>query len=273
MPPTEHPFLDPTRIRGDLYAQPERLASRTGSLKAARVRGTPVVDVLIRLFKNKLTVPLHQARVLDVGCGRGTTSRALAELSPAALVALDLSPALAATAKACLPEARTWAALSADFHHLPFGDHTFDAAVAAFCLYHSPDPTSAIGEISRCLRREGLFIAITKSADSYAELDRLLTDLSLTSADPTNASLYSAAHSANIADLASPVLDVHHLLHEEHVFRFETPEHLARYLVTIPKYPLGASASELAQELRSRGCPTPVETSSTVTYLVGAPHG
>lgn len=49
MPPTEHPFPDPTRIRGDLYARPERSASRTGSLKAARVRGTPVLGTLSRV--------------------------------------------------------------------------------------------------------------------------------------------------------------------------------------------------------------------------------
>lgn len=273
MPSTEHPFLDTSRIRGDLYARPERLASRTGSLLAARISGTPVVDVLTDLIKGALTAPIHHARLLDVGCGRGTTSRALAELGPATMIALDLSPTLAATAKSRLPRGRPCAALAADFHHLPFGDHAFDVAVAAFCLYHSPDPTIAISEISRCLRRDGLFIAITKSANSYGELDQLLADLGLVPEGLEHTSLYTAAHSANITDLASSVLDVRHLLHEEHVFRFETPDHLAQYLVTTPKYSFTGTARELAQELRNRGCPSVVETSSTVTYLMGVPRG
>lgn len=269
----EHPFLDPARVRGDLYARPTRLASRTHALMGARVRGTPVVDVLTHLLTQRLPAPLRQARVLDVGCGRGTTSQALASLDPAVLVALDLSPALAATTSGRLPRNHPSAAMCADYHRLPFASQTFDAAVAAFCLYHSPEPARVIAEISRCLRPGGRFVAVTKCADSYSELDELLTELGLAPPRRARSSLYSAANSTNIADLAEPVLDVDEVIHEQHVFRFSSPEHLAQYLVTTPKYDVTETASDLAAQLQERGCPTPVEATSTVTYLVGVPRG
>ncbi|MEV2274569.1 class I SAM-dependent methyltransferase [Nocardiopsis sp. NPDC049922] len=273
--PLTNPFLDPDQVRGGLYAGPDRLASRTHALLRARVSGTPVVDVLSRLLDTWLTVPVRDARLLDAGCGRGTTSRALAGLGPASLVALDLSPGLAATARSRLPHGGQRAVVSADFHRLPFRSNVFDAAIAAFCLYHSSDPTAAIREISRCLNTRGAFIAVTKSEDSYSELDEVIADIGMASDIADHPSLYTAAHSGNILTLTAPVLKVRQVLHEEHRFRFETLEHLASYLVTTPKYVfadnIGFDHQSLAEELRRRGCPTPLVASSTVSYLVGVP--
>ncbi|MFL1376790.1 class I SAM-dependent methyltransferase [Nocardiopsis protaetiae] len=275
MPPA-NPFLDQEQIRGTLYSGPERLASRTGALLEARTSGTPVVEVLADLLRTWLALPVPDAHLLDVGCGRGTTSRALAELGPASLVALDLSPGLVSTTRSRLPPGGRRAAVCADFHRLPFGSGTFDATIAAFCLYHSSDPTAVIGEISRCLRIGGVFIAVTKSVDSYRELDELLTDIGLTSNTASQPSLYAAAHSENIHALSAPHLEVGQLLHEEHRFRFETLEHLAGYLATTPKYTFasstGSDRQRLTEELRRHGCATPVSASSTVSYLVGVRH-
>ncbi|WP_406985853.1 class I SAM-dependent methyltransferase [Nocardiopsis protaetiae] len=252
------------------------MASRTGALLEARTSGTPVVEVLADLLRTWLALPVPDAHLLDVGCGRGTTSRALAELGPASLVALDLSPGLVSTTRSRLPPGGRRAAVCADFHRLPFGSGTFDATIAAFCLYHSSDPTAVIGEISRCLRIGGVFIAVTKSVDSYRELDELLTDIGLTSNTASQPSLYAAAHSENIHALSAPHLEVGQLLHEEHRFRFETLEHLAGYLATTPKYTFasstGSDRQRLTEELRRHGCATPVSASSTVSYLVGVRH-
>ncbi|GAA3744994.1 SAM-dependent methyltransferase [Spinactinospora alkalitolerans] len=228
--------------------------------------------MLAELIRGRLHTPIAEAKLLDVGCGRGTTSRALAALAPRALVALDLSSALAATARARLPDPH--AVIAADFHHLPFSGGGFDAAVAAFCLYHASDPITVITEIARCLRPEGLFIAVTKSLDSYSELDTLLAASGLVPRPDDRPSLYEAAHSHNIAALAAPVLDVLQIRHDEHRFRFTSLEHLARYLATTPKYPLPDrfrdAPQQLAKELCQHLVDGPVEASSTVTYLVGA---
>ncbi|MEY9211700.1 radical SAM protein [Thermobifida halotolerans] len=174
-----------------------------------------------------------------------------------------------------LPRGGRRAVVSADFHRLPFKDTTFDAAIAAFCLYHASDPTTVIREISRYLHGRGVFIAVTKAADSYGELDELLAGLGLTAETSTRSSLYAAAHSANILPLAAPVLQIQQVLHAEHLFRFESLEHLAGYLMTTPKYAFsnaaGSDHRSLAEELRRRGCAIPVVASSTVSYLVGVP--
>lgn len=66
-----------------------------------------------------------------MGCGRSTTSRTLATLEPAGLVVLDLSPSLTATTSARLPRDSMSVAVCADFHHLPFANHSFDMELAA----------------------------------------------------------------------------------------------------------------------------------------------
>jgi len=61
--------------------------------------------------------------------------------------------------------------LRADFHHLPLADAAYHATVAIFCLYHSPHPDRVISEIARCLIPDGVAVLVTKSSDSYHELD------------------------------------------------------------------------------------------------------
>ena len=73
----------------------------------------------------------------------------------------------------------------------------------AFCLYHSSSPGSVIREITRCLLPGGTAIFAVKSADSYAELDQLVADSGLDPAAVGHPSLYQAAHSGNIPELAA----------------------------------------------------------------------
>ena len=121
-----------------------------------------------------ITLAKSPALVADLGCGRGTTTRMLAErLASARVIAVDLSAALLDAARNQLPAERA-GSIRADFHCLPLASRSCDVVVAAFCLYHSPSPGQVIGEIARCLRPGGTAILATKSADSYRELDRLM---------------------------------------------------------------------------------------------------
>ncbi len=273
-----HPFVDPALVRGSLYATAARLAQRTDALGRAKRTGRPAAQVIADLATAHL--PSGPGRiVVDVGCGRGTTTRTLAQrLVCAGLVGVDASPAMLAAARARLAGgAASVRLVCADFHELPFQDASVHLAVAAFCLYHSPRPTAALAELARCLAPGGTAILATKSADSYATLDQLLAASGLDPAATARPSLYAAAHSANLPALAAGPLTVTRVIHEQHRFGFADLAHAAEYLATSPKYvlpePLRGDHRALAAALRARLPDQPVIASSTVTYVVARrPH-
>lgn len=262
-----NPFLDPALV-GALYAAPSRLASRTAALHRAKVAGADVADMIVTL----LTGQIGPGGILgDIGCGRGTTTLRLArDLPGPQVVAVDASAALLDVARARLTRAGLPArCVVADFHHLPFSAASMDVLVAAFCLYHAPDPTRVVAEFGRCLRPQGIALLVTKSADSYHELDPIVAASGLDPEAETRASLYAAFHSANMADLASAQLAVATLTHHHHRFRFATFDDLAAYLVTTPRYRLPRNPAEVIARLRDWGPDRPVTMTSTVSYLMG----
>jgi ubiquinone/menaquinone biosynthesis C-methylase UbiE len=155
-----------------LYASADRIAQRTGVLLRVRVTGRHAGEVIADLAYQ--AAGTNEVLVADLGCGRGTTTRMLAERLPAArVVAVDLSASLLAAADRRLAGSAQTGTVRADFHRLPFPDDSCGLAVAAFCLYHSPSPGSVITEITRCLLPGGTAIFAVKSADRYRELDQL----------------------------------------------------------------------------------------------------
>jgi ubiquinone/menaquinone biosynthesis C-methylase UbiE len=208
--------------------------------------------------------------VADIGCGRGTTTLQLAQRFPAArLVAADLSPPLLRAARQRLPSGVT--ALCADFHHLPFANGCLHVAVAAFCLYHSPRPSLVVAEVARSLIPGGRAVLVTKSADSYHELDALVAASGLDPAAGRLPSLYASFHSGNATRIVGRHLSVRRVVHQRHIFHFTDSAHLAAYLTTTPKYQLPAALTadpqELATVLRCRMGEETVTTTSTVTYV------
>jgi SAM-dependent methyltransferase len=269
-----NPFTDPAEVQGPLYAAAARLASRTSALHRARVSGRHAADVIAGLAADAATPA--PAVIADIGCGRGTTTLMLGRRFPDARVAaIDLSAALLTAARNRTAAPGRTAAVRADFHRLPLADRACDLIVAAFCLYHSPEPASVITEIARCLTRDGTAVIAVKSADSYRELDRLVAASGLDPAAESRPSLYQAVHSGNITAIAETGLAVRRAVHETHRFLFPALADAAGYLATSPKYDLppalAGSADALAVALAARLPDQPVTATSVVTYLVAGP--
>jgi SAM-dependent methyltransferase len=272
-----NPFLDPVR-QADLYGDPSRLAGRSNALMRAKTAGRPVPDTIVELVR------AHHARadrlgvVLDIGCGRGTSSAMLASLlNPERVVGFDAAPALIDQARERtrhLPGVQV-SFLQGDFHQLPLPTASCDLAVAAFCLYHSTRPQAVVAEINRVLAPGGLAVLVTKSLDSYRELDQLAATGGLDPLAEQHESLYVSAHSGNLAALAATSLDVVTVENEEHVFTFDGHDHIAEYLATNPKYDLApglyGQPGALAAVLHEFVPDQPLTARSVITFVVARP--
>jgi ubiquinone/menaquinone biosynthesis C-methylase UbiE len=88
-------------------------------------------------------------RVLDVGCGTGILTRALARRSARA-VGVDPAPRMVAKAKEGGGVVALYAVAAAEA--LPFADSTFGGASASFTVHHWRDARSGLAELGRVLR-------------------------------------------------------------------------------------------------------------------------
>lgn len=275
---SHNPFVAPSLE--PLYGNADRLAARTSALSRAKISGRPVADTIAQLAVVHLLAGDRIRAVADVGCGRGTSSRVLANrLAPCRMIAIDASQAMIEEARERTgPTPGTDVAfLQADFHRLPLEAGARDVVAAAFCLYHSPHPDEVVAELARILDDRGVAVLVTKGADSYRELDALVATAGLDPQAQYRESLYASAQSGNITTVAASALDVLHVEHEEHRFRFTDLDHLAAYLATSPKYELPpglyGNPRRLAARLRERLPDRPLSTASVVTYVVARPRG
>jgi SAM-dependent methyltransferase len=92
-------------------------------------------------------------RALDVGCGAGLSTAALAPLAEHA-IGLEPAPAMLAHSRAVAPQARFVIGAA---ERLPFGAGTFDLVTAAGSLNYADLPP-ALGEIARVLAPGGRFL-------------------------------------------------------------------------------------------------------------------
>lgn len=108
------------------------------------------------------------SQVLDVGCGGGFLSNAMA-LEGLNVTGIDLSPeSLRVAAKYDKTQSVSYKV--ADAYHLPFEDQSFHIVTAMDFLEHVDRPAEVIQEISRVLKPNGLFIFHTFNRNPIAHL-------------------------------------------------------------------------------------------------------
>lgn len=103
------------------------------------------------------------AAVLELGCGTGAQTVALARRSPGArITAVDVSAASLDAARSRLAAAGIAgvALLEADLRALPFPPSSFDHLFLCFVLEHLPDPAGALRALRPLLRPGGTVTAI-----------------------------------------------------------------------------------------------------------------
>ena len=96
-------------------------------------------------------------RVLDVGCGPGAlTAELVRRLGPDSVAAVDPSEPFVAAAR----ERHTGVSVQqAAAEELPFGDDTFDAALAQLVVHFMSDPIVGLREMARVARKDGVVAA------------------------------------------------------------------------------------------------------------------
>ena len=105
------------------------------------------------------------SRVLEIGCGTGQLTRSFTSRQ-FAVIALDLSPAMVARARADIDDAAI-EFLACAFEDYPSSDATFDLVVSATAC-HWVDPEVMWSKSARLLRPGG-WIALLETSEVYAE--------------------------------------------------------------------------------------------------------
>ena len=96
-------------------------------------------------------------RVLDVGCGPGAlTTELVRRLGADAVAAVDPSEPFVRAVRERLPGVRVELASA---EHLPFPDHSFDAALAQLVVHFMTDPVAGLAEMARVTRPGGVVAA------------------------------------------------------------------------------------------------------------------
>ena len=112
-----------------------------------------------RALWKRAQIPSKNARILEIGCGAGVTTRSLAQAYPdATILAIDANPNLIDTASIQNSDLTNvnWAAMSGeDAWDQLRQDQLFDVVWMRFVVVHVPDPQSIITSAAGCLKPGG----------------------------------------------------------------------------------------------------------------------
>jgi demethylmenaquinone methyltransferase / 2-methoxy-6-polyprenyl-1,4-benzoquinol methylase len=138
--------------------QPDQVSGMFDAVARRYDRTNAIMSVGNAQFWRAATVravdPRPGERVLDVACGTGTSSYALARAG-ATVVALDFSPGMIEEGRRRHPNIEF---VEGDAEKLPFGDDEFDAVTVSFGLRNVEHPKMALAEMYRVLKPGGRLV-------------------------------------------------------------------------------------------------------------------
>ncbi len=195
---------------------------------------------------------LRGTRVLDVGCGTGTLTAALAERAGAKVWGIDPTPEMLAVARAKAPRGAGFKLAAAEA--LPFTDRWFQRAVMTLVV-HLVDRPRAFAEIRRVLGEDGRFALWTFAPEHFGRfyLNRLFP--SLESIDrarfPTGGQLEDELAEAGFASVRIRPLSLTKSIDREEALRRIRGRHISTFdLIDEREYRAGLERAE--RELPAR---------------------
>jgi ubiquinone/menaquinone biosynthesis C-methylase UbiE len=191
----------------------------------------PIYQEIIRDLNTRFPLP-ERARVLDVGCGPGHATFALAQALPGAQVTgVDLSEAAVSLARAAYAHTQNARFQTADAQALPFGDGAFDVVISTASIKHWPDPEQGVREALRVLVPRGRLVLL--ETDPTANREQALHFVSHFRHVPAFASDLLSWYFRRFVAQQSP--DVERIAHwvESSGARVITAESLARFPLSL----------------------------------------
>lgn len=158
---------DPNYLKAKLYENPDKLVIRKQFNSHAKVHlSTEIKDCIKKLDIKK---------ILDVGCGNGDL---LIELRKSgvncSLYGVDISKGMFSDGEKISKKDNLNINFQAgNLQNLSFGDESFDVIIAKHMLYHVPDIKNGVGEVYRCLKKNGIFIITLNCKDNKPQLTRI----------------------------------------------------------------------------------------------------
>ena len=162
------------------------------------------------LFERIEPVVIDASVVVDLGCATGSATALLAKrFRGAKIVAVDLSRQMLEQCRGKQGWFSKTSVVQASASALPFEDQSVDVVFANLLLPWVNDPADVAAEISRVLRKDGLFVFATLGPDSLLELRNAWMD------DDAHVNRYLDMHDVGDvlvrSGLRDPVLDVDRL--------------------------------------------------------------
>jgi malonyl-CoA O-methyltransferase len=150
--------------------------------------------------------------VVDLGSATGTGSRLLERrFRRARIVAVDLSRNMLEAARRKQSRFTRRSSVQANAQALPFANHSIDVIFANLLLPWVSDPALLFTEVSRVLRKDGLFLFSTLGPDSLSAIRNAWASVDTREHVNRFLDMHDIGDAAVRAGLHDPVLDVDRL--------------------------------------------------------------
>lgn len=167
-------FVDPDTLKSSQYATQNNLSAR---IYVHEKFSTSTIDYPQWVFDQMLNDFPADANIVEFGCGNALIWTSNVDRIPSGwtITLTDLSGGMLHDARENLGEhADRFKYRVVNIQDIPFDDDRYDVAIANFMLYHVPDRETALSEVRRILKPDGVFHSVTLGEKHMYEFAQLV---------------------------------------------------------------------------------------------------